>query len=168
MQVATPGLASGLFGNLQFELRDACASALDLSPFPRTLISVTVQELQNDGSFSAAATNASCLALLDAGLPMNCIFCGVTVALGKDKQVLLDPCMEEEKEAVALAHLIFKNGSNGDEMDVPEMIGCRTEGSFSLQWFRDANQLAKEAAKQIFAFYRDTVRIKYSRESQKD
>ncbi len=165
--MATPGLVSRQFGNLQLQLRDVCASALDLNVFPRTLISVTVQELQNDSSFSAAATNACCLALLDAGLPISFVFCGVTVALDKDKQVLLDPCREDEKEAVALAHLVFKNGSNGHEMGVPEMIGCRTEGRFSVQWFRDANQLAKEAAKRIFAFYRDTVSMKYSREGEK-
>ncbi len=37
---------------------------------------------------------------------MNRLFCGVTVALDKDKQVLLDPSMEEEKEAVALSRIL--------------------------------------------------------------
>lgn len=41
--------------------------------------------------------NAACMTLMDAGLPMNCLFCGVTCAIGKDGEIITDPTAAQEK-----------------------------------------------------------------------
>lgn len=41
--------------------------------------------------------NAACMALLDAGLPLTALFCGVTCALQPDGTILLDPTARQEQ-----------------------------------------------------------------------
>lgn len=41
--------------------------------------------------------NAACMTLMDAGLPMSCLFCGVTCAIDKDGQIITDPTAAQEK-----------------------------------------------------------------------
>lgn len=41
--------------------------------------------------------NAACMALMDAGLPMSCLFCGVTCAIHTDGQIITDPTAAQEK-----------------------------------------------------------------------
>lgn len=41
--------------------------------------------------------NAACMALLDAGLPLATLFCGVTCALQPDGTILLDPTARQEQ-----------------------------------------------------------------------
>lgn len=41
--------------------------------------------------------NAACMALMDAGLPMSCLFCGVTCAIDRDGQIITDPTAAQEK-----------------------------------------------------------------------
>lgn len=42
------------------------------------------------------------MALMDAGLPMNCLFCGVTCAIDKEGEIITDPTAAQEK--VSLSH----------------------------------------------------------------
>lgn len=57
------------------------------------------------GEFSSLAApqllscflNAACMALMDAGLPMSCLFCGVTCAIDTDGQIITDPTAAQEK-----------------------------------------------------------------------
>lgn len=49
--------------------------------------------------------NAACMALMDAGLPMSCLFCGVTCAIDADGQIITDPTAAQEK--VNLGPLCF-------------------------------------------------------------
>lgn len=45
----------------------------------------------------ACCLNAACMALVDAGVPMRALFCGVTCALDSDGTLLLDPTAKQEK-----------------------------------------------------------------------
>lgn len=45
--------------------------------------------------------NAACMALMDAGLPMSCLFCGVTCAIDTDGQIITDPTAAQEKVNVS-------------------------------------------------------------------
>lgn len=45
--------------------------------------------------------NAACMALLDAGLPLAALFCGVTCALQPDGTILLDPTARQEQVSPA-------------------------------------------------------------------
>lgn len=41
--------------------------------------------------------NAACMALMDAGLPMSCLFCGVTCAIDANGEIITDPTAAQEK-----------------------------------------------------------------------
>lgn len=45
----------------------------------------------------ACCLNATCMALVDAGVPMQALFCGVTCALDSDGTLMLDPTAKQEK-----------------------------------------------------------------------
>lgn len=45
----------------------------------------------------ACCLNAACIALVDAGVPMRALFCGVTCALDSDGTLVLDPTAKQEK-----------------------------------------------------------------------
>lgn len=45
----------------------------------------------------ACCLNATCMALVDAGVPMQALFCGITCALDSDGTLVLDPTAKQEK-----------------------------------------------------------------------
>lgn len=55
--------------------------------------------------------NAACMALMDAGLPMSCLFCGVTCAIAADGEIITDPTAAQEKVTLRLTSSI-KHHSN--------------------------------------------------------
>lgn len=42
------------------------------------------------------------MALMDAGLPMSCLFCGVTCAIDADGEIITDPTAAQEKANLGL------------------------------------------------------------------
>lgn len=42
------------------------------------------------------------MALMDAGLPMCCLFCGVTCAIDADGEIITDPTAAQEKANLRL------------------------------------------------------------------
>lgn len=45
----------------------------------------------------STAINATCLALMDAGLPLNYVPVSVACAIKEDNSILMDPSEDEEK-----------------------------------------------------------------------
>ncbi|EGW35433.1 uncharacterized protein SPAPADRAFT_58653 [Spathaspora passalidarum NRRL Y-27907] len=70
--------------------------------YPRTLISVTVQVLAQDGGLLAAMTNAVTLALIDAGIAMYDYVSGVNAGLYDQTSALLDLNTLEENDMCSL------------------------------------------------------------------
>uniref|UniRef100_A0A914W9J4 Exosome component 5 n=1 Tax=Plectus sambesii TaxID=2011161 RepID=A0A914W9J4_9BILA len=138
-------------------LRGTCESMVDIRRHPRTLIELVVQELTDDGGLRAVCLTAGCLALLDAGIPMTAVFCGVSVALMPDDRLVLDPPLKEQKMATALFTFALKSA----ESEV-EMISCDTNGRFQFDDFKRAVSLAIEAAAEVFLFYREMMQRKLS------
>ncbi|KAG7217612.1 hypothetical protein INR49_021300 [Caranx melampygus] len=96
-------------------VRETCEASLLLSLHPRSSLTLVLQVLHDDGSVSfskvnccctssfpvlqllSCSLNAACMALMDAGLPMSCLFCGVTCAIDTDGQIITDPTAAQEK-----------------------------------------------------------------------
>ncbi|KAG9348374.1 hypothetical protein JZ751_002109 [Albula glossodonta] len=95
-------------------VRETCEAALLSSLHPRSSLSLVLQVVHDDGSVSftiahggcsslsspqllACCLNAACMALMDAGLPMGCLFCGVTCAIDQEGQIITDPSAQQEK-----------------------------------------------------------------------
>uniref|UniRef100_A0A803V482 Exoribonuclease phosphorolytic domain-containing protein n=1 Tax=Ficedula albicollis TaxID=59894 RepID=A0A803V482_FICAL len=78
-------------------LRQTCEAVVLGVLHPRTAISLVLQVLSDAGSLLSCCLNAACMALLDAGLPLAALFCGVTCALQPDGTILLDPTARQEQ-----------------------------------------------------------------------
>ncbi|XP_064260121.1 exosome complex component RRP46 [Passer domesticus] len=137
-------------------LRQTCEAAVLGALHPRTAVSLVLQVLSDAGSLLSCCLNAACMALLDAGLPLAALFCGVTCALQPDGAILLDPTARQEQEARAV--LTFAIASSDRKV-----LTATTKGSCSVEEMQQCLAAAQRAAGTIFQFYRDSVRRRYSK-----
>ncbi|NWV72508.1 EXOS5 protein, partial [Malurus elegans] len=135
-------------------LRQTCEAVVLGALHPRTAITLVLQVLSDAGSLLSCCLNAACMALLDGGLPLATLFCGVTCALQPDGSVLLDPTARQEQEARAI--LTFAIGSSERKV-----LMATTKGSCSVEEMQQCLAAAQGAADTIFQFYRDSVRRRY-------
>ncbi|XP_075892770.1 exosome complex component RRP46 [Nelusetta ayraudi] len=137
-------------------VRETCEAALLLSLHPRSSLTLVLQVLHDDGSLLSSFLNAACMTLMDAGLPMNCLFCGVTCAIDKDGEIITDPTAAQEKESRALMTFAI------DSTEQRVMMSS-TKGSFSVLELQQCIAVSRKASEKIFQFYRDSVRRRYSK-----
>uniref|UniRef100_A0A4X1SLK3 Exosome complex component RRP46 n=2 Tax=Sus scrofa TaxID=9823 RepID=A0A4X1SLK3_PIG len=98
-KIGLPGVAEKSRERL---IRNTCEAVVLGALHPRTSITVVLQVISDAGSLLACCLNAACMALVDAGVPMRALFCGVTCALDSDGTFMLDPTAKQEKEARAV------------------------------------------------------------------
>ncbi|KYO26310.1 exosome complex component RRP46 [Alligator mississippiensis] len=103
------GLPGVLERSREQMVRRACEAALLGELHPRSSVTLVLQVVSDAGSLLSCCLNAACLALLDAGLPLRSLFCGVTCALAPDGAVALDPSARQEKEARAVLTFAFES-----------------------------------------------------------
>nr|XP_028598011.1 exosome complex component RRP46 isoform X2 [Podarcis muralis] len=137
-------------------IKKTCEAVVLGTLHPRSSITVVLQVVTDAGSLLASCLNATCVGLMDAGLPMKSLFCGVTCALDADGNITLDPTAKQEKEAQSI--LTFAIDSTEKKVLMSSTKGtCSVE---QLQKCIAASQLASDA---IFQFYRDSAHRKYSK-----
>ncbi|NXD45784.1 EXOS5 protein, partial [Copsychus sechellarum] len=137
-------------------LRQTCEAVVLGVLHPRTAISLVLQVLSDAGSLLSCCLNAACMALLDAGLPLATLFCGVTCALQPDGTILLDPSSRQEQEARAILTFAIASSER-------KVLMATTKGSCSVEEMQQCLAAAQRAADTIFQFYRDSVRRRYSK-----
>lgn len=76
-------------------IRETFSPAILLENFPRAVISIVVQVVEDNGSLLSVAINAVSLALLDAGIPMLSVVTSATCAIFPDGSLVLDPSSPE-------------------------------------------------------------------------
>jgi exosome complex component RRP41 len=113
-----------------------------LNLHPRSHIDISVQVLQSDGSLLQAAINATTLALIDAGVPVNDYVCAVTCAL-HDNTPLLDINSLEESDLPNVTVGILPRSS--------KVTLATLETQLSVDRFPEILRLTGEAAKAIHA-----------------
>lgn len=72
-------------------------------PFPFLVCTCWIVFLESKSlplKLLSSCLNAACVGLMDAGLPMSSLFCGVTCALDADGNILLDPTAKQEKVGI--------------------------------------------------------------------
>ncbi|NXF26595.1 EXOS5 protein, partial [Rhodinocichla rosea] len=163
-------------------LRQTCEAVLLGALHPRTAVSLVLQVLSDAGSLLSCCLNAACMALLDAGLPLAALFCGVTCALQPDGAILLDPTARQEQVSPAWAggpcSGCAPHHSPPDPLSPQEarailtfaiassdrkVLMATTKGSCSVEEMQQCLAAAQRAAGTIFQFYRDSVRRRYSK-----
>lgn len=144
-------------------LRRTLQSVCLLNIHPNTTTSVIVQVIGDDGALLPCAINASCAALVDAGIPLKhlavAICCGLTVS----GSVILDPTLVEEQNLQAFAYLAFPNApvsvlprSSDNEAEPIEhgIITSVTHGAMSVRDYFNCLERGRAACVKISEFLR--------------
>ncbi|VDM38065.1 unnamed protein product [Toxocara canis] len=137
---------------------------VDCVKYPHKMIAVTIQEMHSDGSEMAASATSACLALLDSGIAMNGVFCGICVSHSGDTFVL-DPCLKVAAEADSIFTFVFKSFVTAAKGRRTILVGCCTDGTYEYGVFEAALKLAREASADVFLFLREAMQRKLSIDS---
>lgn len=137
-------------------LRNTCETVLIASLHPRSSVSITVQELQDSGSFLAACLNSACLALLDSSVSMKCLVAAVHCCVSENGNITLDPTSKDEKESLASMTFAF------DSRD-KNVITVVANGKCSKEQFEKCLLTCREASSSVFAFFREIIGKKMSK-----
>ncbi|KAJ8723668.1 hypothetical protein PYW07_007648 [Mythimna separata] len=135
-------------------IRQTCETAILGSLYPRTGITVTIQEMEDYGGFLACCINCTCLALLNAGLSMRHTFAAVACAIDELGDIQLDPAPAQLAAARATMTFVFDSRNK-------TLVCGFTEGSFSEDAHSEALERCRSASQLVFDFYKDIV-SKYS------
>ncbi|XP_072550739.1 exosome complex component RRP46 [Salminus brasiliensis] len=137
-------------------VRETCEAALLSTLHPRSSLTLILQVVHDDGSLLSCCLNAACMALMDAGLPMGRLFCGVTCAIDAESQIITDPTAQQEKECRALMTFAIDSKDRN-------VLMSSTKGSFSVKELQQCIAVSQKASEKIFQFYRDSVKRRYSK-----
>ncbi|XP_055678515.1 exosome complex component RRP46 [Lutzomyia longipalpis] len=135
-------------------IRNTCESALLTAIYPRTAISLQLQEMEDRAGLIACAVNAACMSLLHSGLEMRFLVAAVHCALRPSGAILFDPdvrTMAEEGGTVAAFTFAF------DSID-RRTVAVHTEGKYTAEQFNQAQNACREASAAIFDFYRSSFK----------
>eukprot|EP00128_Syssomonas_multiformis_P010069 Colp12_sorted_trinity150504_noHs@18515 len=124
---------------------------------PRTSIQIIVQVLHDDGALLACAINATCLALMDAGIAMKGLACATSAILTSDTRLLLDPTAIEEKDAKAVFTVTFDSKKK-------EVLGVSSLGSFDQDDLFTAVESCRKGSEKVFAFARLSLERRFAKE----
>ncbi|XP_045214083.1 exosome complex component RRP46-like isoform X2 [Mercenaria mercenaria] len=137
-------------------IRHTCESVLLANLHPRSSINVTVQEVQDSGSFLATCVNSCCLALLDASISMKCTMAAVGCCIDFENEIILDPTKQQEERSKATMTFVF------DSKDL-KLLTVVAEGKYTREQFQRCLIVCKEASESVFSFFRDSVKRKLSK-----
>ncbi|XP_020261255.1 exosome complex exonuclease RRP46 homolog [Asparagus officinalis] len=148
-----------------------------LSIHPNTTTSVIVQVVGDDGALLPCAINASCAALVDAGIPLKHLAVAISCALAENGSVILDPTLVEEQKMLAIAHLAFPNpplsvipkSSASDEVQPIEhgIITSVTHGAMSVRDYFNCLERGRAASAKVSEFLRRSFQLQVSEDSSK-
>lgn len=134
-------------------IREALESLVFSELYPRTTIDVFIEVLQADGGTRTTGLTAASLALADAGIPMRDLVAGV--AVGKvDGVLVLDIDEVEDEYGEADMPIGYAAG-------IDEIVLLQLNGVLTVEEFREALNLAKWGAEQIYKTMKETLHKKY-------
>lgn len=145
-------------------LRDSLLSCIELQNFPRMIILFRVLVVSDDGSMFAVALNACVLALLDAGLPMNCVPNAVSLCalqVNSHTKIALDPSLQEETDCLASYNFTILP-VNGQESGGIIVTDC--SGAISMESLQEASDLAIQTSNALCTTMRKFMEAKLAPE----
>lgn len=104
--------------------------------------------------------NASCLALIDAGIALRTVVASASCAVVQaPKRIFLDPCLEEEKGANGtLTAVIDCNPAPEENAKArKDIVGVRSDGSITEKSLLVSVELCRATAKHLFGIMRQSV-----------
>ncbi|CAM9644402.1 unnamed protein product [Hapterophycus canaliculatus] len=148
-------------------LRTSLEEVVLRSRYPRTVVSVVIQVIVDDGAVLSAALNAATMALLNAGVEMTgialsvtcCITSAITSTNPGIRSVLLDPCKSEETDAAATVAVATLSAGGG-------VLSCRAVGSMSREEYFACCEAAALGTTAVRSFVRMSAEQKVNREAE--
>eukprot|EP00531_Pseudo-nitzschia_arenysensis_P008004 CAMPEP_0116133112 /NCGR_PEP_ID=MMETSP0329-20121206/9930_1 /TAXON_ID=697910 /ORGANISM="Pseudo-nitzschia arenysensis, Strain B593" /LENGTH=238 /DNA_ID=CAMNT_0003627717 /DNA_START=212 /DNA_END=928 /DNA_ORIENTATION=- len=139
------------------------AACIDADQFPRCIIEVVLQIIQNDGSLLAGLLHAGVAALMDAGVDLLYLPVATTCLVSSCSNIVLDPTSaEEEQDRDSSVICVINQEQKPDEILASHTVGSGT----SLDDLLKCLQIASKACSAIPAFWRLAMEQKVNRESQ--
>ncbi|XP_023002484.1 exosome complex exonuclease RRP46 homolog [Cucurbita maxima] len=172
---------TGQIGKLEREcemiLKRTLQSICILTINPNTTTSIVVQVIHDDGALLPCAINASCAALVDAGIPLKHLAVAISCCLSESGYVILDPTKLEEQKMKASVHLVFPNspvsvipeGSTqvGGEPLENGIITSLTQGAMSVDDYIHCLERGRAATAKMSAFLRRSLQPQLPTDSSK-
>ncbi|XP_060113918.1 exosome complex component RRP46 isoform X2 [Heteronotia binoei] len=137
-------------------IKKTCEAVVLGTLHPRSSITIVLQVITDAGSLLSSSLNATCMGLMDAGLPLNSLFCSVTCALDAEGAITLDPTAKQEKVARAILTFAVDSAEK-------KVLMSNTKGTFSEEELQQCIATSQRAADTIFQFYQDSTHRKYSK-----
>jgi exosome complex component RRP46 len=139
-------------------LTNVLTSSIQISAYPRSVIQIVLQIVQEDGSVLAACLHAAVSALMDAGIHMMFLPTATTCLVTNDGIIQLDPIREEEQIGSVVV-LVTSSDST--------LLGSYTSKlNTSLDTLLQCLQVAFRARSAVIAFWRLVIEQKTTRECQ--
>lgn len=138
-------------------IHDVFEAAVMVSLHPRSSIMIVLQEIEDAEGLLATSINASCLALLDAGVSMKFLVAAVACVIRSDGSVCLnsEPQREQtEIEVVASLTFVFSEKDSN-------IICVSSKGKFSVDHYEYSLRLCREASNRVFRYYREALEKKF-------
>ncbi|XP_032521440.1 exosome complex component RRP46 [Danaus plexippus] len=135
-------------------IRQTCETAILGCLYPRTGITITIQELEDYGGLLSCAINCACLALLNSGISLHHVVAAVSCIVDETGNIVLEPSYQQVQSATTKLYFVF------DSRDKNLVTGF-TEGAVGEDMYLEALEKCRAASDLVFDFYRDVVR-KYS------
>ncbi|CBJ25452.1 conserved unknown protein [Ectocarpus siliculosus] len=156
------GITSSADAESEALLRRSLEEVVLRSRYPRTVVSVIIQVIVDDGAVLSAALNAATMALLNAGVEMTGMALSVTcciTATVSGRSVLLDPCKAEEIDAAATAVVATLSAGGG-------VLSCHAVGSMSQEEYFACCEAASLGTTAVRSFVRLSAEQKVNREAE--
>eukprot|EP00096_Caligus_rogercresseyi_P011866 TRINITY_DN4816_c0_g2_i1.p1 TRINITY_DN4816_c0_g2~~TRINITY_DN4816_c0_g2_i1.p1 ORF type:complete len:215 (-),score=42.09 TRINITY_DN4816_c0_g2_i1:39-683(-) len=138
---------------------ESLSSALIATDYPRTHTSLQLQMGEDDGSYASASVNAGTLALMDSGAALRYLPGAISLAITSEGQFILDPDKITSDSASALFLFVFESKSQ------QLLSSSLLKGRVSIKVFNKALQMAREASRSVFEFYRRAAEKKFSKDT---
>ncbi|KAG6585390.1 Exosome complex exonuclease RRP46-like protein [Cucurbita argyrosperma subsp. argyrosperma] len=172
---------TGQIGKLEREcemiLKRTLQSICILTINPNTTTSIVVQVIHDDGALLPCAINASCAALVDAGIPLKHLAVAISCCLSESGYVILDPTKLEEQKMKASVHLVFPNSPvsvipEGSTQVAGEplengIITSLTQGAMSVDDYIHCLERGRAATAKMSAFLRRSLQPQLPTDSSK-
>lgn len=164
------GNATYLHKTLEQQLQSVAEQLIYTNNHPRTVIQVTSQLMEDNGSVLSCAVNSMCMALIDAGVVLKDMFGSTTIALleaqdveqdamktPSGKVLYLDPTEKEEEIAIFVGTFVYNGHSSN-----PVLI--QSYGECNVDDYKYVLKIACRTVKTIISFTKLSFEQKLKKE----
>ncbi|XP_075217157.1 exosome complex component Rrp46 [Lycorma delicatula] len=132
-------------------MRNTCDAVISTSSYPRTGVTITIQEVQNFGSLLACMVNATSLALINSGIEMKYVVAAVSCMVDDQDNIVVDPDHIKLQNNKGIMTFAFENSNY-------KVVSSHTDGVITQVQYQQGLLRCKLASQFLFDYFRNTVK----------